>query len=77
MDNKISSHEEVCNREDVTRVLEKVCKYIERTEPTNPVSLIIRLAQTLMTKNFLEIIEAIPPEDMKVFKKIIDSDKKK
>lgn len=68
---------EIRDREDVVRILEKVCKYIERTEPTNPVSLIIRLAQTLMTKNFLEIIEAIPPEDMKVFKKIIDSDKKK
>lgn len=67
---------EIRNREDIVRILESVCKYIERTEPTNPVSLIIRLAQTLMTKNFLEIIEAIPPEDMKVFKKIIDADKK-
>lgn len=77
VDNNISPQGEIRNREDVARILEKVCKYIERTEPTNPVSLIIRLAQTLMTKNFLEIIEAIPPEDMKVFKKIIDSDKKK
>ena len=76
-DKNVSSQGEIRSREDVARVLEKVCKYIERTEPTNPVSLIIRLAQTLMTKNFLEILEAIPPEDMKVFKKIIDSDKKK
>lgn len=76
MDNN-SPPGEIRSREDVARILEKVCKYLERTEPTNPVSLIIRLAQTLMTKNFLEIIEAIPPEDMKVFKKIIDSDKKK
>ncbi len=77
VDNNGPTQGEIRNREDVVRILEKVCKYIERTEPTNPVSLIIRLAQTLMTKNFLEIIEAIPPEDMKVFKKIIDSDKKK
>ncbi len=77
VDKNASPQGEIRNREDVVRVLDKVCKYIERTEPTNPVSLIIRLAQTLMTKNFLEIIEAIPPEDMKVFKKIIDSDKKK
>jgi len=68
---------EIRNREDIVRVLEKVRKYIEHTEPTNPASLIIKLAQTMMTKNFLEILEAIPPEDMKVFKKIIDSDKKK
>lgn len=77
VDKNVSSQVEIRSREDVARILEKVCKYIERTEPTNPVSLIIRLAQTLMTKNFLEIIEAIPPEDMKVFKKIIDSDNKK
>lgn len=76
-DKNVASQGEIRNREDVSRILEKVCMYIERTEPTNPVSLIIRLAQTLMTKNFLEIIEAIPPEDMKVFKKIIDSEKKK
>lgn len=67
---------EIRNREDIARILESVCQYIERTEPTNPVSLIIRFAQTLMTKNFLEIIEALPPEDMKVFKRIIDADKK-
>ena len=73
-DKNVSSQVEIRSREDVARVLEKVCKYIERTEPTNPVSLIIRLAQTLMTKNFLEILEAIPPEDMKVFKKIITID---
>ncbi len=76
MDN-VSPSSEIRNREDVVRILERVCKYIERTEPTNPVSLIIHLAQSLMTKNFLEILEAIPPEDMKVFKKIIDSDKNK
>ncbi|MBS0422953.1 MAG: hypothetical protein JSR71_00640 [Proteobacteria bacterium] len=75
VDKNGSSPGEIRSREDVTRVLEKVCKFLERTEPTNPVSLILRLAQTLMTKNFMEIIEAIPPEDMKVLKKIIDSDK--
>ena len=44
-DKNVSSQGEIRNREDVTRILEKVCKYIERTEPTNPVSLIIRLAR--------------------------------
>lgn len=75
--NTSSTSNEIRSREDIVRILENVSRYIERTEPTNPVSLIVRLAQTLMTKNFLEIIEAIPPEDMKVFKKIIDADKKK
>ncbi|MCB1986062.1 MAG: type VI secretion system protein TssA [Burkholderiales bacterium] len=68
---------EIRSREDIVRVLEKVCRYIERTEPTNPAALIIRLAQTLMTKNFVEIMEMLPPEDLKIFKKILDSKAKK
>ncbi|MDR4518132.1 MAG: type VI secretion system protein TssA [Nitrosomonas sp.] len=68
---------EIRNREDIVRVLEKVCRYIERTEPTNPAALIIRFAQTLMTKNFVEIMEMLPPEDLKIFKRILDSKAKK
>lgn len=68
---------EIRSREDIVRVLEKVCRYIERTEPTNPAALIIRFAQTLMTKNFVEIMEMLPPEDLKIFKKILDSKTKK
>lgn len=68
---------EIRSREDIVRVLEKVCRYIERTEPTNPAALVIRFAQTLMTKNFVEIMELLPPEDIKIFKKVLDTKSKK
>jgi len=68
---------EIRSREDIVRVLEKVCRYIERTEPTNPAALVIRFAQNLMTKNFVEIMEMLPPEDLKIFKKILDLKSKK
>ena len=56
---------DIRNREDVVRVLEKVCNFIERTEPTNPAPLLIRRAQYLMTKNFIEIIEELGPDWLK------------
>ncbi len=56
---------EIRNREDVVRVLEKVCNFIERTEPTNPAPLLIRRAQYLMTKNFMEIVDELGPDWLK------------
>ena len=56
---------DIRSREDVVRVLEKVCNFIERTEPTNPAPLLIRRAQYLMTKNFIEIIEELGPDWLK------------
>ena len=50
---------EIRNRVDVVRVLEKACVFIERTEPTNPAPLLIRRAQYLMSKNFVEIIDEL------------------
>ncbi len=56
---------EIRNREDVVRVLEKACNFIERTEPTNPAPLLIRRVQYLMTKNFIEIIDELGPDWLK------------
>lgn len=75
----ISSLEgEIRSREDVVRMLEKICKFIERTEPTNPASLLIRRAQSLMTKNFVEIIKDLAPGGLEQILRITgsDSDKK-
>ncbi len=61
---------DIRSREDVVRVLEKVCNFIERTEPTNPAPLLIRRAQYLMKKNFIEIIEELGPDWLKEVQRI-------
>ncbi len=61
---------EIRSREDVVRVLEKACNFIERTEPTNPAPLLIRRAQYLMAKNFVEIIEELGPDWLKEVQRI-------
>jgi type VI secretion system protein ImpA len=55
---------EIRSREDAVRMLEKVCEFMERTEPANPAPLFIRRAQRLMTKSFVEIIQELAPDSL-------------
>ena len=52
------------SREDVVRQLDRICDFIERTEPANPAPLLIRRAQRLLTKNFVEIINDLVPDSL-------------
>lgn len=58
----VSAPGQIRNRDDVVRTLERVCEWIERNEPTNPAPLLIRRAQRLMTKSFLDIIRDLAPD---------------
>jgi len=49
------------SREDVIRLLDRACEWLESNEPTNPAPLLIRRAQRLMGKSFLEIIRDLAP----------------
>ncbi|MPM81755.1 hypothetical protein SDC9_128812 [bioreactor metagenome] len=44
--------------------LEAVCRYLERSEPTNPAQLMIRRAMTLMEMNFMDILKHLAPEGL-------------
>ena len=50
--------------QDAMKVLDKVCEYFERHEPSSPVPLLLRRAKKLISKNFLEIIENMCPGAM-------------
>jgi type VI secretion system protein ImpA len=58
------------SREDVLRTLDRVCDWLERNEPTNPAPLLIRRAQRLMKKNFLDIIRDLAPDGIDQVEKI-------
>jgi type VI secretion system protein ImpA len=61
---------DIRNREDVTRMLDKICEYLERSEPTNPAPLLIRRAQKLMTMSFVDILKEVAPEGVASVSKI-------
>lgn len=50
------------SREDVVRMLDRICEYYSLAEPSSPVPLILRRAQRLAAMSFIEIIEDLSPE---------------
>ena len=52
------------SRDDAVKTLDRVCEWIERNEPTNPAPLLIRRAQRLMTKSFIDIIRDLAPDGL-------------
>lgn len=53
---------ELRSREDVVRLLDRACQYLERHEPSNPAPLLIRRAQRLLSMNFLDIMKDLAPD---------------
>ena len=58
------------SREDASRALERVCEWIERNEPSNPAPLLIRRAQRLMSKSFIDIIRDLAPDGLREVEKL-------
>ena len=55
---------QISTRDEAVRILDLVCSYLERHEPSNPAPLLIRRAQRLMTKNFVEIVRDLMPDSL-------------
>jgi type VI secretion system protein ImpA len=60
----------ISSRDDANRALERVCEWIERNEPSNPAPLLIRRAQRLMSKTFIDIIRDLAPDGLKEVEKL-------
>ncbi len=54
----------IASRADAVQQLSLVCDWIERHEPSHPAPLLIRRAQRLMDKNFIDIIRDLSPESL-------------
>lgn len=62
---------EIRSREDVVTTLERMCEYLARTEPSNPVQLVLRRAQRMMNMNFLELLNDLAPDGLSQAEKIV------
>lgn len=49
-------------REDVIRIIDRICDYYTRCEPSSPVPLLLKTARGLVHNNFLEIVAKLSPE---------------
>ena len=55
---------EIRSREDVLKLLHKICDYYDRTEPSSPVPLILKRAARLVEMNFMQIIHDLSPDSV-------------
>lgn len=51
----------ISSRDDAVRAIGRICDWIERHEPSNPAPLLLRRAQRLMNKSFLDIVRDLAP----------------
>lgn len=59
---RMSISGEISSPQEALLAIEKVCQYFDRHEPSSPVPLILRRAQRLVSKNFLEVIQDVCPD---------------
>jgi type VI secretion system protein ImpA len=55
---------DIANRQDVVRMIDKICAYYERHEPSSPVPMVLMRARRLVDKSFMEILQDLAPEGM-------------
>jgi type VI secretion system protein ImpA len=64
----------ITSRDDVVRMLDRICEYYERNEPSSPVPLLLRRAKRLVSKDFMEIMRELVPDGVAQAEKIRGTD---
>jgi type VI secretion system protein ImpA len=55
------------NRDDVIQILDRICHYYARHEPSSPVPLLLQRAKRLVTMGFHEIVQDLAPDGQSHF----------
>jgi type VI secretion system protein ImpA len=63
-DGELRSSGEISRREDVVMMIERICAYYTRVEPSSPVPLLLRRAKRLVTMDFLEIVRDLADQGL-------------
>ncbi|MBB1163152.1 type VI secretion system protein TssA [Aquariibacter albus] len=62
------------SRQDVIQALQRICDYLERHEPTNPAQLLLRRAQRLIDKGFMQLVQDLAPDALAEVARIMGVD---
>lgn len=52
-------------------MLDILCQYLEKSEPTNPVQILLRRAQRMMQMGFLELLRDMAPDGLDQAEKVV------
>ena len=61
---------EIQSTQDIVRMIDKMCDFYARSEPSSPVPIILRRAQRLVGKNFWDILNDLSPSAVDTVKVI-------
>jgi type VI secretion system protein ImpA len=61
---------EIRSREDVVKMLHKICEYYVQAEPSSPVPLVLKRAARLAEMDFMQIVKDMSPEAIAQIQKI-------
>lgn len=53
---------EIKSNADVNRMLDKICDYFRKNEPSSPVPLLLERAKRLVAKDYMEILQDLTPD---------------
>lgn len=59
------------SRQQVVEMLDILCQYLEKNEPTNPVQILLRRAQRMMQMGFLELLRDMAPDGLDQAEKVV------
>jgi type VI secretion system protein ImpA len=56
---------DIASHKDVVAAIDRICEYLEQNEPSSPIPLLLRRAQRLVGKKFLDIVKELSPDVVK------------
>lgn len=56
---------EIQSRQDVVRMIEKICDFYKKAEPSSPVPYVLKRAQRLAEMDFMQIMDDLSPDAVK------------
>ena len=62
------------SRQDAVKALQMICAYLERSEPTNPAQFLLRRAEKLIDKSFLQLVRDFAPDSLSDVARIMGVD---
>lgn len=61
---RVASPREITSRADVITMLDNVCEYYARHEPSSPIPLLLMRARGLVDKSFIDIVRDLAPDGL-------------
>jgi type VI secretion system protein ImpA len=64
----------ISSRQEAVQALDRICLYLDEHEPTNPAQMLLRRAQRLIDKDFLQLVQEFAPDALEAVARAVGID---